>query len=59
MLPATSDVVAKGIAIGSDGQITEIEGDGDNIYGNLTKGSRVIVALVNGATVRYVYGTVK
>ena len=59
MLPATSDVVAKGIAIGSDGQITEIEGDGDNIYGNLTKGNRVIVALVNGANVRYVYGTVK
>ena len=25
----------------------------------IEKGSRVIVALVNGATVRYVYGTVK
>lgn len=59
MLPATSDVVAKGIVVGSDGQVTEVEGAGENIFGTLTKGNRVVVALVNGSSVRYVYGTVK
>lgn len=59
MLPATSDVVASGIIVSGDGQVSEIEGDGENIYGTLTKGNRVVVALTSGGVTRYVYGTVK
>ena len=59
MLPGTDDVVAKGIFVGTDSQVTELEGVGDNIFGNNTKGSRVVVALSNETAVKYIYGTVR
>lgn len=59
MLPATADTVANGIIAKADGTVSEIEGGGDTIYGSLTKGSTVVVALAEDGTVRYVIGTVK
>lgn len=60
MIPAVSDKVASGIMINNSNEIVDITGDGDNIFGNTSKkGNKVVVALTEGSSTRYIYGYIK
>lgn len=60
MIPNASDKVASGITVNANGDVTEIVGDGDNIFGNRSKkGNKLVVALTEGGVTRYIYGYIK